>query len=281
MERAIQTFIGCDNGYEESRTVIFGAPFDSTTSFRPGARFAPPVMRSESWGLETYSPYLDRDLSDIAVFDLGDLELPFGDPRPALKAVEDTAERIIADGKRPCMIGGEHLLTLGAVRAAAKKYGELRIIQFDAHTDLRQEYLGQELSHACVMRRCFDILGAGRIFQAGIRSGEKSEFQFADAGNTSLCRFNLSKLADFAAEIGENPVYVTIDLDVMDPSVFSGTGTPEPGGVSFNELRESLSVISGLNVVGMDLCELAPSLDASGASTAAACKILRELLLSV
>ena len=280
MHKNIETFIGCENGYEESGICVFGAPFDSTTSFRPGARFASHAMRYESWGLETYSPYQDKDLNDIRVFDCGDLELPFGDPAPALKRIEELSAKIMDDNKIPCMIGGEHLVTLGAVRAAAERYKDLHIIHFDAHTDLRDEYLGQKLSHASVIRRCHELVGDKKIFQFGIRSGERYEFEFAKEHNT-INKFSLAGLEEAILEIGDKPTYFTLDLDVLDPSVFPGTGTPEPGGVTFDELLSAVIKIGKLNIVGMDINELCPVYDQSGASTAVACKILRELLLAV
>ena len=157
-------FIGCDSGFDAARAVLFGAPFDSTTSYRPGARFGSAAIRHESFGIETYSPYLDRDLGDCAIHDAGDLELPFGAPDPALKMIEAEAARILAAGKVPVLLGGEHLVTLGAVRAARARHPDLHILHFDAHADLRADYLGNPLSHACVMRRCHDLLGDGRIF---------------------------------------------------------------------------------------------------------------------
>ena len=280
MHKNIETFIGCENGYEESKICVFGAPFDSTTSFRPGTRFASHAMRYESWGLETYSPYQDKDLNDIRVFDCGDLELPFGDPAPALKQIEELSAKIMDDNKIPCMIGGEHLVTLGAVRAAAERYKDLHIIHFDAHTDLRDEYLGQKLSHASVIRRCHELVGDKKIFQFGIRSGERYEFEFAKEHNT-INKFSLAGLEEAILEIGDKPTYFTLDLDVLDPSVFPGTGTPEPGGVAFAELLDAAIKIGKLNIAGMDINELCPAYDQSGASTAVACKILRELLLAV
>lgn len=279
-ERNVQTFIGCDNTYAESGIVLFGAPFDSTTSFRPGTRFASAAMRSESFGIETFSPYQDKDLEDVAVFDAGDLELPFGSPTRALEQIQACTAEILADGKLPCMLGGEHLVTLGAVRAVAQKYPELCIVHFDAHADLRADYLGESLSHACVIRRCHDLLGDGRIYQFGIRSGERAEFAFA-ADHTRMQRFSFAGLADVIAEIGDRPVYFTLDLDVLDPSDFCGTGTPEAGGVHFTELLEAIRQVAHLRIVGMDVNELSPHYDPSGASTALACKLLRELLLAV
>ena len=280
LSKNIQTFIACDCDYKDADIVIFGAPFDSTTSFRPGTRFGSQAIRSESFGIETYSPYQDKDLSDINVFDSGDLELPFGSPEKALLDIEHRTQTILDDGKIPCMIGGEHLVTLGAVRASAKKFKDLVIIQFDAHADLRDDYLGVKLSHACVMRRCHDILGDGRIFQFGIRSGDREEFIFS-GNHTYMNKFNFDNISESVQKIGQSPVYFTLDLDVLDPSEFPGTGTPEAGGVGFKELLAAIQQISELNIIGFDINELSPVYDTSGRSTALACKTLREILLSV
>lgn len=280
MNRNIHTFIGCDNLYENSDIVIFGAPFDSTTSFRPGTRFASQVMRNDSYGLETYSPYQDKDLEDYNIFDAGDLELCFGNSEKSLNIIEDFSKKILEDNKIPLMIGGEHLVTLGSVRAVSKKYDDLHIIHFDAHTDLRDEYMGEKLSHASVIRRVWDIVGDNKIFQFGIRSGEKTEFEWAKE-HTFLNKFNFNNLDEVIEKLRGKNVYFTIDLDVLDPSIFSGTGTPEAGGVSFMDLLNSIIKIGQLNIVGADINELAPNYDNSGVSTAVACKVLRELLLAI
>lgn len=282
MNRNVETFIGCGADYDSARIVLFGAPFDSTTSFRPGARFGSSAIRHESFGLETYSPYQDRDLEEIRVFDCGDLELCFGSAEAALRDIEEKADEILADGKLPFLIGGEHLVTLGAVRAAVKKYPDLHIIHFDAHADLRDDYLGAKLSHACVMRRCHELTGDGRIHQFCIRSGEKAEFTFA-AAHTDMHKFSFDGLRELAEKLArENtPVYLTVDLDCLDPSLFCGTGTPEAGGVRFTELLDAVLAAGRTNIVGADINELAPMLDASGASTAAACKVVREMLLAI
>ncbi len=282
LERNVETFIGCDAHYRDARIVLFGAPFDSTTSFRPGTRFAPHAIRSESFGLETYSPWLDRDLEDISVFDSGDIELCIGSADKALDQISERTATILKDGKIPFMIGGEHLVTLGAFREVFKKYPSVHIIHFDAHTDLRDDYLDVKLSHACVIRRCHDLVGDGRIHQFGIRSGERAEWRWARQGHTDLHPFSFDGLAETVKGLGSTPVYFTIDLDVMDPSVFPGTGTPEYGGVTFMQLFEALkTVCGGCNIVGLDVNELCPPYDQTGASTAAACKIIRELLLSI
>ena len=280
MNRNIHTFIGCESEYDPSKIVIFGAPFDSTTSYRPGTRFASSAMRNESFGIETYSAYQDLDLLDTCIFDGGDLELVFGNPESALHDIEEMTAKVLDDDKMPLMIGGEHLVTLGAVRATHKRFEDLYIVHFDAHADLRQDYLGQELSHATVMRRCHDLVGDNKIFQFGIRSGDRDEFQFAKT-HVNMTRFDLTGIEKLVETIGDKPVYFTIDLDVLDPSIFPGTGTPEAGGILFKELLHGIDIVSKLNVVACDLNELSPIYDTTGASTAMACKILRELLLKL
>lgn len=282
MQRNVETFIGCESSYEDANIVLFGAPFDSTTSFRPGARFGPAAMRHESFGLETYSPYQDKDLEDIAVFDSGDLELCFGSSEAALADITARAQEILADEKFPLLLGGEHLVTLGAVRAVLEKHPDLHIVHFDAHADLRDDYLGAKLSHACVLRRCHDLIGDGRIHQFCIRSGEREEFRFASQ-HTDMHPFTFDGLPELAEHLKQTqvPVYLTIDLDCLDPSAFPGTGTPEAGGVSFVQLLDAIRAITQANIVAADVNELAPMLDNSGVSTATACKVLRELLLAL
>lgn len=282
MQKNVETVLGCDCEYEEADIVLFGAPFDSTTSFRPGARFGSSAIRHESFGLETYSPYQDKDLTDSSVFDSGDLELCFGSSEAALSDIEEHTAKILKDEKLPLMIGGEHLVTLGAVRAVLKKYPDLHIIHFDAHADLRDDYLGAALSHACVMRRCHDLIGDGRIHQFCIRSGDRTEFAFANE-HTDLHPFHFGGLKEVVQNLKKSnvPVYFTIDLDCLDCSVFPGTGTPEAGGVSFHQLLSAILEVSKTNVVAADINELAPMLDTSGISTATACKVLRELLLAL
>jgi agmatinase len=278
--RNIHTFIACDHEYEESDIILFGAPFDGTTSYRPGTRFASAAIRNESYGIETYSPYLDEDLLDRRIFDAGDLEFGFGNTERVLTAIEDMTRQVLEDKKKPLMIGGEHLVTLGSMRAVVEKYPDLHIIHFDAHADLRDDYLGEKLSHASVMRRCWELVGDGKIYQFGIRSGDREEFLWAKE-HVSTQKFNLDNLDAAVEALQGKPVYLTIDLDVLDPSVFPGTGTPEAGGVNFTQLTEALNKVFQLNIVAMDMNELSPVYDQSGASTALACKLLRELLLQL
>lgn len=273
-------FLGFDAEYSEATHIVFGAPFDGTTSFRPGTRFAGAFIRQESNGLETYSPYLEREITDYQICDMGDLELPFGNTQRVLDMIYKNTKQIVNDSKVPFLIGGEHLVSYGSIKAVYEKYPELNIVHFDAHTDLREHYMEEEFSHATVIRRAWDLVGDGKIYQFGIRSGEKAEFEWAKE-HTYLNKFNTKTLDKIVESLGDKPVYITIDLDILDPSVFPGTGTPEPGGIFFGEMMEAIKIMSNLNVVGADVVELSPHYDNSGISTAAACKVIRELILAI
>jgi len=278
LNKNVETFIGCDKSYDDANIVLFGVPFDSTTSYRPGTRFASRTIRAESYAIETYSPYQDKDLEDIAVFDAGDLELCIGDTKAALNQIKAFATNVLNDSKTPVMIGGEHLVTLPVIEALYSKHTNLHVIHFDAHADLRDDYLGAKLSHATVMRRVWDILGDDKIHQFGIRSGDKSEFMWSQ-NRVFTQKFGFCGLEETINKLGGTPVYFSLDMDVLDPSVFPGTGTPEAGGVSFNELLNAVNLLSPANIVGFDMVELSPACDPSGVSTLVACKLLRELLL--
>lgn len=272
-------FQSCTSSFEEAEVVIFSCPMDTTTSFRPGTRFAGNAIRVDSFGMEWYSPYRDRSLKEVKTCDIGDLDLPIGNAEQALLEIERVTEDILNHNKLPVMIGGEHLCTLGVVRSLIKKYPNLHMIHFDAHTDLRDDFFGMKLSHATVLRRCYDLLGDNRIYQFGIRSGDRDEFQWAK-GKTFLRKFDLEGLKEAIQAIKDKPVYITIDLDVLDPAYFPGTGTPEAGGITYKELLSAIDDFTKLNdIVGADLVELSPHYDASGASTAVASKTLREMVL--
>jgi len=272
-------FMAMDDEYDVSDIVVFGIPFDGTTSYRPGTRFGPMHVRNESEGIETYSPYLDMDLEDYKIHDAGDLYFPLGDVKTVLNTIEEYTNKLIDDGKIPMMIGGEHLVTLPVVKGVHKKHQDLHIIHLDAHADVRQDYMGQPLSHATVIRRISDFIDPSHIHQYGIRSGERSEFVWAKA-NTDFNPFSLEGIKKLKDTLNNTPVYVTIDLDVLDPSVFPGTGTPEAGGATYKELLKALVALSDLNIVGADIVELSPHYDHTGGSTAVACKTLRELTLA-
>ena len=269
---------GIFSEYSDASIVVFGAPYDGTASYRPGSRFGPEAIRSNMDGFETYSPYQDKDMADYAFCDVGDIIFPFGNTQKVLSMIKSETKSILEDCKKTVVLGGEHLISLPVIESYIEKYPDMHIVHFDAHADLRDDYLGEKLSHATVMRRTYEKLGSGKLWQFGIRSGTKDEFEFARE-HTHMCRFELCKMEKAVKAIDGAPVYVTIDLDVLDPSVFRGTGTPEPGGVMFTELLEALLDMEGMNIVGADIVELAPDYDGSGASTAAACKVLREMLL--
>ncbi len=270
-------FMAADTPLLEAHIVLFGCPFDGTSSYRPGSRFAANAIREASWSLETYSPALDRDLADVKFHDAGDIELPFGDTQRTLAMVRSLTAEILTSNKIPFMIGGEHLLTLPTVEACFDAYPDLQVIQFDAHCDLRDDYLGDRLSHACVARRILDFVSPDHVFQFGVRSGTRDEFGFAQKHGL---QHEIDDITRIRKRIGTKPVYVTIDLDVLDPSVLPGTGTPEPGGLHFQQLVDTIYQLQALHIVGLDVVELSPQLDPTGVSNIVAAKVIRECLLA-
>ena len=268
-----RNWMGQNPNYETSDIVMLGLPFDGTVSYRSGSRFAPEQIRLASWGLEEYSPRFDKFLEDVNFHDAGDLEFPLGNTYKTLDVIRQNVEDIYADGKRVFGIGGEHLVTLPEIQAVSKFYKDLAIVHFDAHTDLREEYLGEEMSHSAVIRHCSKIVGAENLRQIGIRSGMKEEFEFMKEHNTLATKFS-----DLDALKGKK-IFVTVDLDVLDTSIMPGTGTPEVGGFEFNELMSWFEYLKDFDIVGADVVELAPDYDPSGASTAVATKVIRELLM--
>ena len=265
--------MGQNEDYASSDIVMLGMPFDGTVSYRSGSRFAPEQIRLASWGLEEYSPRFDKHLEDVNFHDAGDLEFPLGNTYKSLDLIEENVEQIYKDGKRVFGIGGEHLVTLPEIKAVAKFHKDLAIVHFDAHTDLREEYLGEEMSHSAVIRHASKIVGPENLKQIGIRSGMKEEWEFMKKHNTLIHKY--SELD----ELKGKKIFVTVDLDCLDPSVMPGTGTPESGGMQFNELMGWFEYLKNFDIVGADVVELAPDYDASGVSTAVATKVIRELLM--
>lgn len=268
-----RNWMGQNEDYNSSDIVMLGMPFDGTVSYRSGSRFAPEQIRLASWGLEEYSPVFDKSLEDVNFHDVGDLEFPLGNTYKSLDLIQKNVEEIYKDGKKVFGIGGEHLVTLPEIKAVSKFYKDLAIVHFDAHTDLREEYLGEEMSHSAVIRHASKIVGAENIKQIGIRSGMKDEWEFMKDNNTLISEYSgLDVLKD-------KKIFVTVDLDVLDPSVMPGTGTPESGGMQFNELIGWFKYLKNFDIIGADVVELAPDYDASGVSTAVATKVIRELLM--
>lgn len=257
---------------------FIGAPYDGTVSFRPGARFGPEAIRQASNGIETYSPILDADVEYINYADAGDLELPMGDSKVVLDIIKEAVSDTLSDDVIPFLLGGEHLVSLPAIEAVYDKYPDLVVIQLDAHADQREDYLGVKLSHACVMRRVCEFLGEEHLRQIGIRSGTKEEYTLMRNYNT-LTTFREDDLLALKAWVGDRPLYLTVDLDVFDPACFSGTGTPEPGGIDWWSFQRFIQSLQGCNIVGLDAVELAPQLDNSDCSSVLAAKAVREMLL--
>ncbi|OXT07597.1 agmatinase [Thermoanaerobacterium thermosaccharolyticum] len=274
-------FLSSINDYKESDIVIVGAPMDYTVSFKPGTRFGPQAIRTASLGLEEYSVYLDRNLKEKKYYDFGDLILPYGNVEKSLDIIGNAAKEILDDGKKPLFLGGEHLISAPVIKEVYNKYAdELVVLHFDAHTDLRTEFFGEENSHATVLRKASDFINNKNMYHFGIRSGIKEEFEFSYK-NTNMFLFNVVEpLKSVLEYIKSKPIYITWDIDVLDPAYAPGTGTPEPGGITSKEAFNAIHILKDLNVVGMDLVEVSPDYDHSGITSILAAKLIRESILS-
>jgi agmatinase len=275
-------FIKSHPNFEESQVVLYGMPMDWTVSYRPGSRFGPARIREVSIGLEEYSAYLDRELEDVKYYDAGDIPLPFGNPQKSIDIIEDFVDQVLAAGKFPLGMGGEHLVSWPVMKAMYKKYPDLAIIHFDAHTDLREEYEGEPLSHSTPIRKIAEHIGPSNVYSFGIRSGMKEEFEWAKQNGMHISKFEvLEPLKQILPTLAGRPVYVTIDIDVLDPAHAPGTGTVDCGGITSKELLASIHAIarSEVNVVGGDLVEVAPIYDPSEQTANTASKLIREMLL--
>lgn len=266
--------------FKKANIALLGVPYDGTSSFRPGSRFAPDAIREASYGIESYSPYQNKDLRDKKICDLNNIPLSFGDKELNFKIIDSFVQKIIYKRKKLVSIGGEHLISYPIIKSFTKKYKNLSIVHIDAHSDLIDSYRGEKFSHATVMKRVGEIVGFDNLYQLGIRSLNKIDLLLPHR-DTQMHLFNLLKANEYIKKIGKSPVYVSLDLDVLDPSIFPGTGTPEPGGVSYKELIECILLFKDLNIVGADVVELSPHYDASGVSNIVAASILRELILII
>lgn len=273
-------FMGSSQDYNNSQVVLVGAPMDFTVSFRPGTRQGPQSIRQVSVGLEEYSVMLDRDLVDYAYFDAGDVSLPFGHVEESLARIGKVVQQILKDDKFPLVLGGEHLISLPVIEQVAKKYPGLKLLHFDAHADLREDYMGQSLSHASVIRKAVDLVGGKNIYQFGIRSGTKDEFIFAQKNTNMFIGKVLEPLQKVLPELAGHPVHITLDIDVVDPAYAPGTGTAEPGGCSSAEILEAIYLMKDLNVVGFDLVEISPVYDHSERTAILGSKLVREAILA-
>ncbi|MEB3287826.1 MAG: agmatinase [Vampirovibrionales bacterium] len=272
-----RSWMGATENFDEADWVLVGMPYDGTTSYRPGTRFGPEAARAASWGVETYSPYQRKSLDDLKYFDAGELELPPGNRDKSLAMIKTAARETLAAGKHWLGVGGEHLVTWPAFEAHLEKYPDIAVVHFDAHADLRDDYLGEKLSHATVLRRIADAIGPERMVQIGIRSGPQDEFDWMIENETLLQ--SPHQIPHAIQKLSGRPIYLTIDLDVLDPSILPGTGTPEPGGMSFETFLQWLFPFQSLNIVAADVVELSPHYDPSGVSNVVAAKTIREVLL--
>jgi len=272
-------YISANTSFEKSKALILGCPYDGSASFRPGARFGPSAIRRASWGIETFSPYFQRDLTQYPIHDMGDLELPLGEKKISLGLIRKALGQILSKRKFPILLGGDHLITLPIVQELFWRHPNLHIIQIDAHADLREEYLGESLSHSTVMKKVVDHLGKGRLFQIGVRSGTEDEFKLARRMK-SIVSLESRSLSSMIKRLRNQPVYISLDLDVMDPSLLPGVGTPEPGGLTFQEIISLLKGLQALHVIGFDIVELTPDYDPTQVSSVTASIILREMILA-
>jgi agmatinase len=273
-------FMGATENYEEADIALVGIPMDFTVSFRPGTRMGPQQIRTVSYGIEEYSVYLDKDLADKSYFDLGDMNLPFGNVEGSLTVIENVTRRMLADKKFPILLGGEHLVTYPIIRAFKEQYQDLVVIHFDAHADLGLDYAGEPNSHATVMRKVAQMIEPKNLYQFGIRSGTSDEFQYAKENTNMFIDRVIEPLKQVIPTLGQRPVYVSLDIDVVDPAYAPGTGTPEAGGCSSREIIEAIHELGAANIVGFDLVEVSPATDQSERTSLLAAKIIREAILA-
>ncbi|MBB6453908.1 agmatinase [Salirhabdus euzebyi] len=277
-----KVFIMSHPTHEDAQAIIYGMPMDWTVSFRPGSRFGPNRIREASLGLEEYSPYMDKHLEDVKYFDAGDIPLPFGNPQRSLDMIYDYAKKILDLGKFPLGLGGEHLVSWPILQAVHEKYPDFALIHIDAHADLREEYEGEPLSHSTPVRKTCELIGPENVYSFGIRSGMREEFAYAQDSGMYMAKFEVAEpLKEVLPKLKGRNVYVTIDIDVLDPAFAPGTGTAEAGGITSKELLESIQLIaqSDVHVIGADLVEVAPIYDPTEKTPIAASKFIREILL--
>lgn len=275
-------FLCATENYQASTIVLAGIPMDFTVSFKPGSRFAPSKIREVSIELEEYSIYQDKSLYDKTFCDMGDLELPFGNIEKSIETIYQFACKLFEERKVPIFLGGEHLISFPLIKAAANSTDEeLYVLHFDAHADMREEYLGEKFSHATVMRRVGELIGFKNIYQFGIRSGSKEEIEFAKKNSNLYLVDKWGKIDDVIKNLKGKKVYLSIDIDVFDPAFAPGTGTPEPGGIPSSDFFDILLKLKDLYIIGADIVEVAPYYDISDRTALLAAKIVRELILMI
>ena len=274
-------FIDSLDSINDADIVLAGFPYDGTSSYRSGSRFAAREIRSYSYeAIEDFSFHLHKGLDSVKFFDAGDMELMVGDPQTAIENMQTAANSIIRTGKKLLAIGGEHLITLPLFLATQKIHGDFTLLQLDAHADLRPEYADNQLSHASVMNLCLQN-NLTKLIQIGVRSGTKEEYQMRQNDQRIIPLTNINGLAKI---INKNEkIYLSLDVDFFDPAQFPATGTPEAGGASFDDFIKILQILldKQVNLIGADINEFIPDLDHTKISTSMAAKLVREILLTL
>jgi agmatinase len=281
LRAADPAFIACRASLPDARIVLFGIPFEGTVNLRRGADQGPRDLRLASDSIETYSPALERDLEDLAMADLGDCELGAGSPREQLDGARRQVAEFWQPGLVPVMLGGDHTATLPVIETLAPAIPDLRILQLDAHPDLREEFLGERYNYASAMARVMEVVAPERVYQVGMRTGAREEYaRKAPRLYPAHAIHPVEAVRSLVPELGRHPLYVTIDVDVLDPSEAPGTGAPEPCGLTASELIEIIRLLEPCRIVGTDLVEVAQAFDPSGRTGITASWILREAILT-
>jgi agmatinase len=275
-------FLGARPETAGADVVLYGIPFEGRVNQRKGAFQGPGEIRRASDLIETYAPRLDGDLAELALADAGDVQVPDLPPRDALQAVASELRQALMPTQRWALLGGDHTTTAAVVEVALEHYPDLRVVQFDAHPDLRAEYLGEAWNYASAMTRVLDRLGPDRLYQIGLRTGDREEW--VPPRGTRVFPGWAGLAADAAASIADElaglPLYVTIDIDVLDPSIAPGTGAPEPGGITVTDLLTALRHLAAARVIGFDLVEVSPRWDPSGRTAITAAALVRDAILT-
>jgi agmatinase len=257
---------------------VLGCPLDLTCTYRSGVAKAPSAIRQASDSIETYSPFLDKDLLELPFADLGDLDFHGKTLANCLDFIRDSLTSVVIKGAKPLCLGGEHTITLPIVESLNANYNDFVVLHLDAHTDLRDSYEGSSINHATVIRRVSEVVGPANLIQLGIRAGTAEEFQWMRRHGT-LLSWEPSLQNLLYSIVAGRPVYLTMDLDVMDPACFPSTGNPEAGGWFYSDFERFLNVIRRLEIIGADFVELNPTLDSSFIGSILAAKIVREILI--
>lgn len=277
-------FSGVQRTFEEAKYVILGAPLDATSTYRSGARFAPLAIREASLNIETYSFRAGIDIEDLKIHDLGDLHIA-GDVDETLKRLELVMKDLLEAKKFPVVIGGEHTITLGIMRGVGEN---VVLVSFDAHLDLRDEYMGRTLSHTTFMRRISEQINPKKILEVGTRAVCKEELDYARKSNIQFLSVQqirrdgvektVEKIDTLLADCEK--IYLTIDMDVLDPAFAPAVQNPEPDGLDTHTFLDFLCKVCDHRLVAFDLVELAPHYD-KGVTAIQASKIIFEALCHV